>query len=125
MHLIYGECRCNASAAARLYRERYPNVIHDKDHRVFTNVHCLLSEGRFPNPAYGEGRIFFTYQNVVLKAVEDPALVRAIEASTGGAKVQSTESCKKPSPIHIMYSRIEYNVYYTEFIFQNLGFDKR
>ncbi|PZC80774.1 hypothetical protein B5X24_HaOG213998 [Helicoverpa armigera] len=37
MHLIYGECRCNTSVAARLYRERYPNV------------HAPYSEGRLPS----------------------------------------------------------------------------
>ncbi|CAF4928620.1 unnamed protein product [Pieris macdunnoughi] len=61
MHLIYGECLCNASEAARRYRERYPNADRYPDHRVFTNVHRLLfSEGRLPNQVHGEGRMSLT-----------------------------------------------------------------
>lgn len=87
MHLIYGECRCNGSAAARLYRERYPNATRHPDHRVFTNVHRLLSEGRLPGQVHGEGRRYH-YDDVVIQAVEeDPSVsVRGIEASTGVPK---------------------------------------
>ncbi|GBP16079.1 hypothetical protein EVAR_94417_1 [Eumeta japonica] len=87
MHFIYGECRCNASAAARLYRERYPNAARYPDHRVFTNVHRLLfSEGHLPNHEHGEGRPANPME--VLEAVEeDPSTsVRAIEITIGVPK---------------------------------------
>lgn len=88
MHLIYGECRCNASAAARLYRERYPNAARHPDHRVFTNVHRLLSEGRFPSQVHSERRSSHHYEDVVMEAVEEnPSIsVRGIEATTGVPK---------------------------------------
>ncbi|KPJ06059.1 hypothetical protein RR48_14501 [Papilio machaon] len=49
MHLIYEECRCNANAASRLYRERYPNDQKYPDYRVFINsitpsVSMLMSD---------------------------------------------------------------------------------
>ncbi|KOB62356.1 Transposase-like protein [Operophtera brumata] len=56
MHLIYGECLCNANAAARVYRERYSNAERHPAHRVFINVHRSFSEGRFPSQMVGEGR---------------------------------------------------------------------
>lgn len=126
MHLIYGECRFNASAAARLYRERYPNSARHPDHRVFTNVHRLLSEGRFPNQAHGEGRISFPYENLVLHAVEeDPSSsIRAIEASTGVPKSTAHRILKKKTRFtRTTYS--EYNLYYHVIIFQELSFVKR
>ncbi|CAG5055896.1 unnamed protein product [Parnassius apollo] len=75
MHLIYVECQCNDSEAARRYRERYPNADRYPDHRVFTNVHRLLfSDGRLPNQMHGEGRISLPYEEVVLQAVDkDPS----------------------------------------------------
>lgn len=88
MHLIYGECRCNASAAARLYRQRYPNAARHPDHRVFGNVNRSLSEGRFPSQVHSEGRSRLPYDDIVLQAVaEDPSTsMRQIEASTGVPK---------------------------------------
>ncbi|GBP48001.1 hypothetical protein EVAR_83702_1 [Eumeta japonica] len=81
MHLIYGECRCNASAAARLYRERYPNLERYPDHRVFDNVHHSLTEGgHFPNQIRGGGRPSFPYEEEVLQEVaDDPKDVRLID----------------------------------------------
>ncbi|GBP12801.1 hypothetical protein EVAR_6125_1 [Eumeta japonica] len=59
MHLIYGECRGNASQAAAVYRERYPNLNRYPDYRVFIRLHAALREGRFPGTGVGgasEGR---------------------------------------------------------------------
>ncbi|GBP93661.1 hypothetical protein EVAR_65786_1 [Eumeta japonica] len=68
MHLIYGECRCNASAVARLYRERYPNLERYPDRRVFVNVHRSLTEGgHFPNQILAGGRPSFPYEEEVLQ----------------------------------------------------------
>lgn len=88
MHLIYGECRCNANAAARLYRERYPNSERHPDHRVFINLHRSLLEGRFPNQMVSTGRPSIPYEEQVLAAVaEDPSVsVRGLGASIGVPK---------------------------------------
>lgn len=88
MHLIYGECLCNANAAARMYRERYPNAERYPDHRVFINVHRSLSEGRFPSQMVSEGRPVMPYEAEVLQAVEeDPSIsVRGIQQSIGVPK---------------------------------------
>lgn len=56
MHFICGECRSNASAAARLYRERYPNAERHPDHRVFVSLYIAYSQGRFPNARTSGGR---------------------------------------------------------------------
>lgn len=106
MHLIYGECRCNASAAARLYRERYPNAARYPDHRVFTNVHRLLfSEGRLPNQTHGGGRPTNPIEEEVLQAVEeDPSTsVRAIETNTGVPKSTAHRILKRNDlhPYHV------------------------
>ena len=106
MHLIYGECRCNASAAARLYRERYPNAARYPDHRVFTNVHRLLfSEGRLPNQTHGGGRPTNPMEEEVLQAVEeDPSTsVRAIETNTGVPKSSAHRILKRNDlhPYHV------------------------
>lgn len=86
MHYIYGECRGNGRAAARLYRERYPGASRYPDHRVFINVHRSLCEGRFPNEVFSEGRPNIEpYHEEVLQAVlENPSTsVREIEINTG------------------------------------------
>lgn len=105
MHLIYGECRCNAGAAARLYRERYPNAARHPDSRVFVNVHRLLSEGRFPHQAVNEGRPRLGVEDEVLQAVaDDPSTsVRAIEASTGVPKSTAHRilQAEKFHPYHV------------------------
>lgn len=105
MHLIYGECRCNAGAAARLYRERYPNAVRHPDSRVFVNVHRLLSEGRFPHQAVNEGRPRFDVEDEVLQAVaDDPSTsVRAIESSTGVPKSTAHRilQAEKFHPYHV------------------------
>ena len=106
MHLIYGECRCNASAAARLYRERYPNRERYPDHRVFVNVHRLLSEGRFPNQVTSEGRPNTSNEDKVLQEViYDPSTsVRLIEARTGVSK----------STAHRILKRNEFHPYHVQ-----------
>lgn len=88
MHLIYGECRCNASAAARLYRERYPDVERHPDYRVFQNVHASYSEGRLPSARTAGGRPRADHDDVVLNEVEnDPSTsIRIIENATGVPK---------------------------------------
>lgn len=85
MHIIYGECRRNASAAARLYRERYPNVARHPDHRVFIYAHLSYSQGRLPSNRTAGGRPQEHNDDVVLNEIEsDPnASVRTIERSTG------------------------------------------
>lgn len=83
MHLLYGETRCNARAAARLYRERYPNEDRYPDHRVFSRVHRAYTEGRIPGTGVGgvsEGRPQRVNEELILREIEeDPsASVRTI-----------------------------------------------
>lgn len=106
MHLIYGECRCNASAAARLYREKFPNAARYPDYRVFTNVHRTLSEGRFPNQMINDGRPRMLYEEEVLQEVEaDPSVsVRRIEARTAVSK----------STAHRIMQRNEFHPYHVQ-----------
>ncbi|CAH2085906.1 unnamed protein product [Euphydryas editha] len=73
MHLIYGEARCNARAAARLYAERYPNRRHPS-HEVFSRTHNAISEGRIPGERSGCGRLALFDDDIVLSEVEtDPS----------------------------------------------------
>lgn len=105
MHLIYGECLCNANAAARMYRERYRNAERHPDYRVFINVHRSLSEGRFPNQMTSEGRPVMPYEDEVLEAVEqDPSIsVRGIEESIGVPKSSAHRILQKNQfhPYHV------------------------
>lgn len=105
MHLIYGECLCNANAAARMYRERYPNAERHPDYRVFINVHRSLLEGRFPNQNTSEGRPFIPYEDEVLEAVEqDPSIsVRGIEENIGVPKSTAHRILQKNQfhPYHV------------------------
>lgn len=66
---------CNARAAARLYRERYPNENRYPDYRVFFRVHSAFLEGR-------PRRID---EEAVLKLIEeDPSTsIRSIWRRTG------------------------------------------
>ncbi|KAL3286882.1 hypothetical protein HHI36_001370 [Cryptolaemus montrouzieri] len=84
MHLIYGECGCNASAAASLYRERYPNAERHPDYRVFVHVHQSYSGGRLLHVRKSGGRPQGDYDDMVLEEVESDAgtSVRAIEMNT-------------------------------------------
>ncbi|KAL3271797.1 hypothetical protein HHI36_022267 [Cryptolaemus montrouzieri] len=68
MHLIYGECGCNASAAARLYRERYPNAERHPDYRVFVHVHQSYSEGRLSHVRKSAGRPQADYEEFWTKS---------------------------------------------------------
>lgn len=105
MHLIYGECRCNASVAARLYRERYPNVQRHPDYRVFQNVHASYSEGRLPSVRTSGGRPQRDYDDIVLNEIQnDPSTsVRAIEIATGVSKSNAHRILKryKLHPYHV------------------------
>ncbi|GBP74289.1 hypothetical protein EVAR_42868_1 [Eumeta japonica] len=98
MHLIYGECRCNASAAARLYREIYSNLERYPDHRVFVNVHHSLTEGgHFPNQIRAGGRPSFPYEEDVLQEVADDQSisVRGIEERTGMLKSKAHRTLQR------------------------------
>lgn len=87
MHFIYGECGGNASQAAELYRERFPNARH-LDYRVFIRVHNAYVEGRIPGTGIGgtsSGRPTIHHEEVVLNEIEaDPTIsVRVISQRTG------------------------------------------
>lgn len=58
MHFIYGYCNGNGNAAAREYRERYPNREHYPDYRVFGRVHYAYLAGRVPGQPDRSGRPF-------------------------------------------------------------------
>ncbi|KAL3282195.1 hypothetical protein HHI36_005389, partial [Cryptolaemus montrouzieri] len=66
MNLIYGECGCNTSAAARLYSERYPNAERHPDYQVFVHVHQSYSEGRLPHVRKSGSRPQSAYEDMVL-----------------------------------------------------------
>lgn len=92
MHYIYGEARGNAREAARLYRERYPNLRHP-DHRVFLRVHNSLLEGRILGSGVGvggtsEGRPRQVNEEIILRQIEEDAStsVRVIARRTGIAR---------------------------------------
>lgn len=89
MHYIYGECSGNASAAAALYRERYPNARHP-DYRVFARVHRIYSEGRMPGAGIGGASSRGRHQDPDIEEIvhdmveEDPSIsMRDIEQHTG------------------------------------------
>lgn len=88
MHLIYGECQCNANAASRLYRERYPNARRYPDYRVFLNVHQAFSEGRLPSARRNAGRPRLECDEAVLNEInlDSTTSVRTIQAATGVPK---------------------------------------
>ncbi|KAL3269453.1 hypothetical protein HHI36_008523, partial [Cryptolaemus montrouzieri] len=73
MHLIYGECGCNTSAAARLCREIYPNTERHPDYRVFVHVHQSYSKGRLPHVRKSGGRPQADYEDMVLDEVLNDA----------------------------------------------------
>lgn len=87
MHFVYGECQGNSCAAARLYRERYPNLRHP-DHRVFRNVHLAYSQGVLPGNRGGLGRPRGDYDEDVLQEIQnDPSTsTRNIERNLGISK---------------------------------------
>ncbi|GBP39652.1 hypothetical protein EVAR_25476_1 [Eumeta japonica] len=125
VHIIYGECRCNASAAARLYRERYPNLERYPDHRMFVNVHCSLTEGgHFPNQIRAGGRPSFPYEEAVLREVaDDPSIsVRGTEERTGVPKSTAAQHIvfyKEPKCIRFTY---EFKVFSLEIILKGFHF---
>lgn len=101
MHYIYGECSGNASAAATLYRERYPNARHP-DYRVFTRVHQAYSEGRIPGTGVGGPRSRGRPHNPVTEEIvldmveEDPSIsMPDIERRTGISKSTAHRIVKK------------------------------
>ncbi|GBP35638.1 hypothetical protein EVAR_33841_1 [Eumeta japonica] len=97
MHIIYGECRCNANAASRLYRERYPKSPRYPDYRVFINVHQVISEGRLPSNKSNAGRPRLGRDEQVLAEIENNATtsVRAIEAAMEIPKSSAHRSLKR------------------------------
>ncbi|XP_026320368.1 uncharacterized protein LOC113230565 [Hyposmocoma kahamanoa] len=107
MHLIYGECHGNGSAAARLFRERYPNLERYPDHRVFFNVHQAYMEGRLPSTRRSGERpeAEDDYEDVVLGEIaNDPSTsVRGIELATGVPKSTAHRILKKLKfhPYHV------------------------
>ncbi|KOB69989.1 Uncharacterized protein OBRU01_16139 [Operophtera brumata] len=108
MHFLYGECGGNASAAAALYRERYPNARHP-DYRVFIRVHSCYLEGRISGRGLGgtsEGRPqLIDAQDIVLnKVAEDSTIsVRDIARREGIAKstVHRILKRRKFDPYHV------------------------
>lgn len=65
MHYLYGFCDGNARAAARAYRERYPNRDCFPDYRVFIRVHNSYTNGRLPGQHGGrDGRGQQVVENV-------------------------------------------------------------
>ncbi|CAH2091175.1 unnamed protein product [Euphydryas editha] len=58
MHLIYGECRCNASTAARLYRERYLSCSSSGSLGFFKCATFTLLRGLTPKPSAWCGETF-------------------------------------------------------------------
>lgn len=105
MHLIYGECHCNSAAAARLYRERYPNAERHPDYRVFIYVHLAFVEGRLPGARHAGGRPRSVDDEEVLEQIEmDPGIsLRAIEENTGISKTRAQRILKnnKYHPYHV------------------------
>ncbi|KAL3265612.1 hypothetical protein HHI36_009816 [Cryptolaemus montrouzieri] len=110
MHLIYGECGCNASAAARLYRERYPNAERLPDYRVFVHVHESYSVGRLPHVRKSGGTPQADYEDMVLDKVENDTgtSVRAIEMNTGVPKSIAQRILKRHQyhPYHVQCVQI-------------------
>lgn len=89
-----------------MFRERFPGADRYPDHRVFTNVHRLLTtEGRLPNQVHGEGRISLPIEDIVLQAVEeDPSTsVLTIEENTGVPKSTAHRILQKHNlhPYHV------------------------
>lgn len=119
MHLIYVECRCNASAAARLYREKYPNLQRYPDHRVFVNVHRSLTEGgHFPNQIRAGGPY---EEEVVQEVANDPSIsVRGIEERTGIPKSTAHRILQMPKCIRFTYN--EFKVFSLEIILKGFHF---
>lgn len=105
MHYIYGECIGNATAAAALYRERYPNARHP-DYRVFIRVHRCYSEGIIPSQGSGGGRMRDPdVEDTVLGMIdEDPSIsMRDIQRRTGIPRTTAHGIVKKHKfhPYHV------------------------
>lgn len=109
MHLIYGECRCNANAASRLYQERYPNAQRYPDYRVFINVHQAYVEGRIPSARRNAGRPRLEQYEEVLNEIEldTTTSVRAIEAATGIPKSSLQRILKRHRLHPYHYRRVQ------------------
>lgn len=92
MHLMYGLAEGNARAAARLYRERYPQR-DAPDRRMFSNLHHNLCEyGSLRGNRHSEGRPRVTRtprmeQNVLDTVRRNPsASVRAVATAVGESR---------------------------------------
>ncbi|KAL3277888.1 hypothetical protein HHI36_013229 [Cryptolaemus montrouzieri] len=73
------------SAAARLYKERYPHAKRHPDYRVFEHVHQSYSEGRLLHVRKSGDSPDADYGDMVLDEVENDVgtSVRAIKMNTG------------------------------------------
>lgn len=104
MHLIYGEVRLNARAAARVYSERYPNRRHP-NYEVFIRTHNAIAEGRVPGRRTSSGRPATVDDDIVLDAVEeDPSIsTRMIERLTGIPKSTASRILQRHNyhPYHV------------------------
>ncbi|GBO98544.1 hypothetical protein EVAR_1042_1 [Eumeta japonica] len=76
VHFIYGKCQCNANAASKLYRERYPNAQRYPVYRVFINVHQAISEGCLPSNGSNAGIPRLGRDEQVLADIQNDALPR-------------------------------------------------
>ncbi|KAJ8728535.1 hypothetical protein PYW07_006231 [Mythimna separata] len=109
MHFIYGEARGNARAAARLYRERYPNRDRHPDYRVFIRVHNALLDGRILGTGVGgasEGRPPQVNDEIIIREIEEDSSVsiRVIAQRTGIPR----------STVHRVLKRYRYHPYHVQ-----------
>lgn len=78
MHYLYGFCDGNARAAAREYRQRYPNRDRFPDYRVFLRVHNAYMEGVLPGthaPRAGRPVVRFDNEERILRELRlDPGI---------------------------------------------------
>lgn len=108
IHFIYGLCNGNASRAAALYRERYPNLRHP-DYRVFIRVHNSLCEGRLPGNRLSrasEGRPQRHSAVEVLELVEE-------DSSTSTSQISRRTGIPKKS-VHRILKRHQLYPYYSQ-----------
>ena len=90
MHLIYGECQCNALEASRVYAERYPNRVHPYP-QLFIQLHQRLRTENRLTPRNYEGRpneIDPAIEEDILERVENDPMTscRLLEKATGVSK---------------------------------------
>ncbi|GBP03758.1 hypothetical protein EVAR_2482_1 [Eumeta japonica] len=102
---ICGECRGNASRAAALHRQGYPNPRNQcLDYRIFLPVNKTYLEGRIPRVHHGERRPQYDYESYVSNGIDSvPTIsVREIQRSTGIPK----------ATVHLILKRNRYHPYH-------------